>query len=310
MARRDLIERRVLGAIELTDGTSGLRIRRPLKVRADGLTLIPNRSGLLVITDIQPLDENERTLKTHLRQFDTPPDQPDIGSVSRTLSIADPLGTYLPRQAGISLPRQATLPDNADADDLPDLFTPIEIKLYRAPAAAAGPNWSGVRFSLRDSSDTDAPVPLVGALIDITLNGDDEPRASGLTDKRGEAFVPVPGLPITVFVDEDDATPADDDAAPADDDAAPADDDAAPADDDAAPGDDDNVDLADEAPVEKPSVTVALSIRSHAESPWPADPDSFGDSPITWVPSSGPMPSLELKTGEIKHLRLDLRPQP
>ena len=278
MRTRDLVEARVLGAVELIDSATELRIQRPLKVSCTGLTLMRNRSALLVITGMTAVTEAERQLKAHLSQFEAPLDEPATETISRTLSIEDPLGTYMAREAEILLPRRATLPDGADPEDWPDLFRPISVPLYLAPAATPGPNWSGVRLSLRDSTDTDNPVALAGALVGVTLNGDTEPSASGMTDERGEGFVPVPGVPITVFVDDDDDQ------------------------------DDDGDDATDD-PVESPVVTANLSIRTAAVRSWPVNPDQLGDTPVSWVPLTDPLPSIRLRTGEIKHVRLDLRPQ-
>lgn len=281
MKPRDVVETRVLGAVELIDSATGLRIQRPLKVTCPGLTLVRNRSALLVITGLTARSEAERQLRAHLSQFDAPLDEPETESITRTLSIEDPLGTYMPREAEILLPRRATLPDGADPEDWPDLFKPIGVDLYLAPAATPEPNWSGVRLSLRDRSDVNNPVPLAGALVGVTLNGDSAPRASGMTDERGEGFVPVPGVPITVFVDDDGG----------------------------ASNGSGNGGSTSSAPVESPTVTANLSIRSNAVRTWPANPDQLGDTPITWVPLSDPLPAIQLKTGEIKHVRLDLTPQ-
>lgn len=273
MARRDIVDTRVLGALRFLDATTGQPIERSLKIDGAGLTLSANRSWLYVIRDIQATNEAERQLKAHLGAFEQPPDTPPIGSVSRTITVRDPLRVYMPRRAIVELPRLATPPVAADGSRA-DLFNPVDIRLFRSPAAAKAPNWSGLRLSLTDRSTADDPRPLAGALVTLTSGPGGEELATGQSDERGEAFVPIIGIPATVFVDDDEP-----------------------------PGD------APNGPVARPSIAVAFAIRSNAAGEWPIDPDHVGADPIVWAPLSDAFPDIDLKTGEVKNVRLDLRPQ-
>ena len=179
------VDRRYLGALRMIDRVTGNELNRPVRVTAPGLRFFLNRSFLQVISQAKGLE-------AHLEVFETPPDEPDALTREFTLSIEDPSGEYLPRSASIDLPLVAA-PGEENS-----LFTPIDIKLFVAPAAHASPNWSIIRASIYDLADMEAEDPVAGALLRV-LDANGQLLMSGLSDQRGEAAVIIPGIPITTF---------------------------------------------------------------------------------------------------------------
>ncbi|GHD03053.1 hypothetical protein GCM10007320_62800 [Pseudorhodoferax aquiterrae] len=181
------VETRVLGAVRCIDAVTRAQIDTPLQLQLAGGTLRRNRSGLYVVVGAD-------ALAAHAAAFALPPAAPAPGSVELALSVQDPLGRYLPRRAVLRLPRDpvAGQPD--------DLFTPVELALYPAAAAPTGANWSLLRASLHAQPGGDA---LGGALLLVRADG--RVLARGLSDWRGEALVPVPGVPVTTWSDDPDA---------------------------------------------------------------------------------------------------------
>lgn len=181
------IEWRVLGALRFVDAMTGSPIERTLRVDASGATLARNRSGLYVISHWDPLS-------THEREFLAPPPSPAPGSLTLNLGVSDPSGVYLPVAASIPLPRVGD-PGQARAAD--SLFQPEVISLYPSTTAPVGTNWAVLRVSLTETDSGDA---LGGALLRVVSNG--RVLARGLTDWRGEALVPVLGVPVTTFSEQ------------------------------------------------------------------------------------------------------------
>jgi hypothetical protein len=189
LALRELerVEWRVLGALRFVDATTGVPIERSLQVDAPGALLQRNRSGLYVI-------RRWNTLAAHEAQFLTPPVDPPPGSQTLRMSVSDPAGTYLPVSARIRLPRTGDLAQTADAVSL---FQPAVVPLYPSARAPVGVNWAVLRVSLSETASGDA---LGGALLRVQFNGN--VLARGLTDWRGEALVPVVGVPVTTFSED------------------------------------------------------------------------------------------------------------
>ncbi len=180
-------EWRALGALRCVDATTGVPIERNLRVEAPGASLVRNRSGLYVI-------RHWDALAAHESEFPAPPATPAPGSRSLSLSVADPAGDYLCVAAQIRLPRTG---DPAQADAADSLFQPAVVPLYPSASAPVGANWAVVRVSLTESASGDA---LGGALLRIRFNA--TVLARGLTDWRGEALVPVVGVPVTTFSED------------------------------------------------------------------------------------------------------------
>lgn len=183
-------EWRVLGAIRFVDATTGVVIGRSLRVDALGASLVRNRSGLYVI-------RSWGELAAHESEFLDAPATPTVGEKTLNLNVVDPLGEYLPVAAHIPLPRESD-PEQAQSAD--SVFRPAQIPLYRSASARVGANWAALRVTLTEISSGDA---LGGALLRVRSNG--EVLARGLTDWRGEALVPVVGVPVTTFSDDVDA---------------------------------------------------------------------------------------------------------
>jgi hypothetical protein len=183
------VDWRVLGALRCVDGVTGTPIERPLEVRVAGAEILRNRSGLYVIRRAAALADHEPS-------FEAPPALPAIGSLALALTVADPLDAYLPRRANLALPRD---PDPANAGTAASLFRPLDLPLYPSPAAPLAVNWAVLRISLVAASGEH----LGGALLRVLRNGN--VLARGLTDWRGEALVPVAGVPVTTFSEDEDA---------------------------------------------------------------------------------------------------------
>src|SRR5262249_60336748 len=66
-----------------------------------------------------------------------------------------------------------------------------------SPSAPVGVNWAVLRVNVTEPNTGDA---LGGALLRVRSNG--TVLARGLTDWRGEALVPVVGVPVTTFSED------------------------------------------------------------------------------------------------------------
>lgn len=183
------VERRVLGAIRCVDATTQARVDAPLQVVVADANVMQNRSGLYVLSGAIALPE-------HAAAFDAQPGAPLAGSLTLTATIRDPSARYLPRLAAIALPRD---PSPLHASLAESLFKPIDIAMHPASVAPVGVNWSVLRVSVNASAGGDA---LGGALLRVISDG--KVIARGMTDWRGEALVPVPGVPVTTWSDDED----------------------------------------------------------------------------------------------------------
>jgi hypothetical protein len=185
---RDCVDARVAGAVRFVDSVTAAPIDTRLQVTAPGASLLRNRSGLYVLHDVAGLAEYQA-------HFDAPPAVPAPGSVEVVLSVQDPDGRYLPRAAALSVPRNPALPPSDPAS----LFHPVDIPLYRASSAPLAANWAVLRAVVVAGNDDH----LGGALLRVLRNG--IVLARGLSDWRGEALVPVAGVPVTTFAEGDGA---------------------------------------------------------------------------------------------------------
>lgn len=181
-------EWRALAAIRFVDAITRAPVGVPLSVEAPGAFIRPNRSGLFVVYRWD-------ALAAHEPAFPAPPAQPAIGSRTLRVMVRDPAGTYLPLAAALRLPRN---PDPAAGTD--SLFTPETIALYPSPAARTGANWATVRATVTETRSGDA---LGGALVRVL--SPDRVLARGISDWRGEALIPVAGVPVTTFSEDESA---------------------------------------------------------------------------------------------------------
>lgn len=181
-------ERRVLGALRCVDATTGAPLDRPLRVQAPvGARIQHNRSGLLVIHEWEPL-------ALHVAAFAVPPDSMALNTLSLMLTVSDPLGHYLPRLVRVNLPRD---PDPANAGQPGSLFRPLTVPMYPSATGRVGSNWACIGVSVFEQGSGDA---LGGVLLRVVVAG--AVRALGLSDWRGEALVPVAGVPVTTWSTE------------------------------------------------------------------------------------------------------------
>lgn len=190
------VEWRVLGALRPVDGVTGMALgssAASLQVEGEGARIVRNRSGLFVI-------HAWSVLADHAASFAQPPALPAPGSESLAVTIRDLSGRYLPRQAAIALPRD---PD-PEADAADSLFSAVDVRLYPSPAADLGTNWCALRVSVSANVGGN-PVgdALGGALLRVVSGA--TVLARGLTDWRGEGLVPVAGVPVTTWSEDEDA---------------------------------------------------------------------------------------------------------
>jgi hypothetical protein len=195
----ETLEYRVLGAVRFVDATTRAQIRAPLEVRAAGVRWIRNRSNLYVVAHAPGLG----ALAERFVHPDPSADPLALPDVAVAAVASDPSGRYLPCSFQFALPRD---PDPANAEDGESLFQPVEVELYPASIAEPSPGWAVLRASVVDDA-TGRGVG--GALVRVVRPGaepdDDEVLARGLSDERGEAFVPVPGIPVMTFSDDENA---------------------------------------------------------------------------------------------------------
>jgi hypothetical protein len=191
LAVRELerIDARALAAVRFVDPATGFAVATPLRLTAPPTAdLMRNRSGLYIVRGFAPL-------AAHTEAFPAPPATPAIGSVPLVFEVDDPAGVYLRRRVRLDLPRDAA-PENTDAEN--SVFRPVDVELYRSPAAPLGANWAALRMSLTERASGDA---LAGALVRVVSNG--SVLARGLSDDRGEAVVAVVGVPITTWSEDE-----------------------------------------------------------------------------------------------------------
>jgi hypothetical protein len=177
-------DRRVLGAVRFVDPTTGRWVQEPLLVSAPGCRLVRNRGGAYVLTAVAGLE-------AHAAAFDAVPATPATGSLSVTVSVADPSGRYLGRRVAIALPRD---PDPANADLPMSLFQPVLAPLYPSPTGETAAGAAVLRVSVRR-----AGAGAGSALLRVLRTSDSLLLARGLTDDRGEALVLVPGIPFMTW---------------------------------------------------------------------------------------------------------------
>jgi hypothetical protein len=181
------LEHRVLGAVRGVDATTLSVIDVPLNVSAPGARIVRNRSGLYVI-------RGWTRLAAHEDAFDQPPPAPAAGTESLPIEVRDPSGRYLARRVVLALPRN---PDPARASEADSLFRAVDVPMYPSASAPLSANWVELRVAVRDAASGDA---LGGALLRVVA--DARVLARGLTDWRGEALVPVAGVPVTTWSTE------------------------------------------------------------------------------------------------------------
>jgi hypothetical protein len=184
----DRFDRRYHGAVRFVDAVSGVEVRDPLTVKSTNGVLFRNRSGYYVIEQVVGLEAHEPA-------FATQPATPALGSITLGLTVSDARGRYLPRRAGVALPRAA---DPAQAHAPESLFQPADVLLYPSPIFALAPNWCAIHVHVaRESTGTALP----GVLLRVIRNtgGSELVIGRGVSDPRGEALVAIRGIPVTTW---------------------------------------------------------------------------------------------------------------
>lgn len=288
---KDLVDRRYLGAIRFVDHVTQKVVRRPMNINAPGLNFFTNLSQFQIIS-------YARGLEMHLNEFKEPPDQPDAESLEFPLIIQDPLQKYLPRVFTLKLPRKSK-PEEERND-----FEPIDIPLCPAANSRLSPNWSIIRASVYDLEDMEKEIGVGGALLRI-IDENDQLIGSGLSDKRGEALLIIPGIPITNFAREEGPAP-DDEELPVDDEELPSD--SALLDEVA------ESELLASGPVVDKETPAKLEIVVAPGRPWPVDPEELEkmNADPKWQRNFKEKPDdelnnqkmLKLKTGETQAIKL------
>ncbi len=251
-------ERRILAGVRFRDASTGETVMSPLEISSDRLSFTRNRSGRPGVTGIRPQGAAEEQLAAHLAAFSDAPAQPAADSLAFAAVVTDPSSLYIPRAFSIGLPR---------GDDWAD---PIEIDLYPAPAATVGPNWSGLRASLRQQDDT----PLTGARVRILRDSDGTELGQGYSDQRGEVLAIAVGIPVIDFT----TTPP-----PAN---------------------------GGSQAVGAKTVTARIEIHTGPGESWPPDPAAIDANGQAWEPTQGALPKPELRTGRLETADLALLLQP
>lgn len=182
---RERVERRVLGALRCVDAVTGMPLPHPLRVQApDDADVAANRSGLLVVHGWLPL-------AAHTGAFVEPPAGAPGSAGALTLTLHDPLGHHLSRRVRLPLPR------HTDASLADSVFEPLVVPMYPTPSARVSLHWANLRLSLSHTGSGDA---MGGVLVRVVREG--AVLARGQSDWRGEALVPVAGIPVTTWSTE------------------------------------------------------------------------------------------------------------
>lgn len=180
----ETLERRVFGAIEFVDDLTDQRVLEPLQIRAPGIGLLRNRSGLYVIRE---LDGHQ----AYTRQFDDAPSAPVRSDFS--LQVEDPSAHYLPRTVALSLPRLLAAPASP-VPDAENVLRPVRIRLWPAAALPVRAQWAILRMTL-EVAGTNPPQGLANVIVET------RPRVAGLgvqhtmTDHHGDALIVIAGAP-------------------------------------------------------------------------------------------------------------------
>ncbi|HEY4241174.1 MAG TPA: hypothetical protein VGM88_15230 [Kofleriaceae bacterium] len=184
----DNVDNRVLGAIRFVDALLGTPVTDALVVTPPaGVRIIRNHSGLHVIAAAPGFD-------AFIAQFDLPvPPTPAVASVPIAVTVVDPTGRYLPRTATIAVPRD---PDPTKSDQPASIFVPQDRALFQSPTAPNRAGAAALRLSIKQQGTT---TGLPFAYVVVNRASDASLLARGMADARGEAFLAVPGIPVTTW---------------------------------------------------------------------------------------------------------------
>lgn len=170
--------RRVWAALRCIDAASGQTIDAALRVASPGTRWQRNRSGLHVLTTLDPpalSAARRQQIAAHESAFDV---LPAVDALNLPVDVSDPLGRWLPRRATLALPRA-----------LADLPRPVELSLDPSPSAPLRPTWAVLRVSTRR-----AGRPQANVVLRLTSADGSRTLGRGLSDARGEALVVAAGV--------------------------------------------------------------------------------------------------------------------
>lgn len=173
----EFVERRFFGALEFVHAVTGARVLDALKIRADGLSLLRNPSGLHVIREVEGLD-------AYTRAFDSPPVLP---RQPFTLTIEDPKRRFLPRSVTLDLPRLLPQPA-ADLADEDNALKPVQVRLWPAAGLPLQPGWAVLRVKVAVQG-IDPEIGLANVLIEAAPQVAGAALKHALTDRHGEALL-------------------------------------------------------------------------------------------------------------------------
>jgi hypothetical protein len=184
---------RVLGAVRFVDGATRVPVRSRLRLEADRpVTWRRNAGGAYVVWRADGLDahtghDEGRDDAGFEAIFQAPPGAPAPGSEAYVVSVEDPSGEFLGRQFELRLPRSPGAAPGAT----PELFTPLEVALYRSPAAGRAGAGAALLAFVHDGRGQAGRLP--GALVTASVDGQEVGRA--ITGPTGEALVEAVMLP-------------------------------------------------------------------------------------------------------------------
>ena len=175
-------EYRYLGAVRLVEPCLGTMISSGFRLEGTGTTWFANRSGVWVV-------ETATGLEAHRNSFSAPPATPAARSLTFDVRAISSSATWLSRAFKLTMPRPPR-------DRTTDLFTPMPVVISPSPAYTARCTWAQVRISVRLAPTTAQPsgIPLEGVVLRSSITGMNSITTQ--TDARGEALLPLPGLPL------------------------------------------------------------------------------------------------------------------
>lgn len=248
---------RTLGGIRPVDHVTGLppvRATQGFLIESPELRFALTRGGIWHIRSAPGFE-------AYTRAFDP---VPAPAAAEFTFTISDPAGQFLPVAGRINLPRDAAPGAVANRVD-----TPLDVALPSAPGRRVATGWTPLRVSVTDQ----AGAGLRGALIVATDTAAGAEIGWGLTDPRGEALLPLAGIPLLRVVAPDPGDPPPD-------------------------------------PEDPPELTtavtpVALAVTYDPARPWPVEPALLraGDPGFVTAVTAADVPVI---AGTAAHLRLSL----
>lgn len=168
------VDRRALAALRFVHGVTRAPLLHPVRIEAPGLTLVTNRSGLVIVREAVGFEAWTAAFL-----------QPPLAQrpVEFTLDIHDPRGQFLPRRLTLTLPK----------GNLPDTMEPVEVPLLPAAAAPLPAAWAVLRLAVHVEG-THPPQGLANVWVEAQPRVPGKPMRLAQTDAHGEALVVVPDI--------------------------------------------------------------------------------------------------------------------